>query len=92
MLVVSGGLVAERLGQARELRPLHADISAAARDLDALRRSGLGEAFLEARSDRMGHGDMGNAALAEKGALAPEGPVHELVNKDEAAWRKVLAE
>jgi hypothetical protein len=75
-----------------QLRPLHRQIGAAAMHGDArvLRRPFAG--VREARAGRVRHAHMRHTAGAEKGFLAREGAVDVLIDKDEIARRKLLAE
>ena len=79
------GLIAERFGERRELRPLHADIGPAVPARDALGFGGGEQAPAKERRDRMGHRDMRHAARAEEGRLAQIGAIDELVDHHEHA-------
>ena len=82
--------LAFRLGG--ELRPFHHQIGAAARHRQAERRGRRLQRVAEARADRVAHGDMGDAALAEEAFLACEAAVDELVDDDEMTGRQILAQ
>jgi hypothetical protein len=81
--VVAEVAIGRGLRVGRKLRALHAHIGAARAERDLFGRRGGRDAALEKRADRVRHGDVGDAAAAEEGALAPVGPVHELVDEDE---------
>src|SRR5581483_10221467 len=85
-------LVGHALGIGGELWPFHADISAAARHMDAFRLRRLGKMDTQPRRYRMRHRYMGDAALAEKGALALVRAVDELVDQHERAGRHLFLE
>ena len=59
---------------------------------DALALRRLFDPVNEPRTDRMGHRHMGDQPLAEKAALALEGPVDELIDEHEGARRQLLLE
>ena len=78
-----------RFGPGRELRALHDDVSAAARQADGL---GLGrrlDCVGERRTDRIGERNVRDAPGSEKALLARERPVDELVDENEMARRVV---
>ena len=85
-------LVGQAFGQRGELRPLHADIGAAAHHRDALGLRRRGEMDAQPRRHRMRHRDMRDAALAEERTLALVGAVDELVDQHEGAGRQLLLE
>ena len=85
-------LVGQAFGEAGELRTFHADISAALHGRDALGLGGGRQMHVQPRRHRMGHRDMGDAALAEERTLALVGAVDELIDQHEGAGRQLLPE
>jgi hypothetical protein len=85
-------LVGEALGERGELRALDANIGPVANDPNAFGARSFRKMDAQARADRMGHGYMCDAALAEERIGAVIGTVDELVDQHEGARRQLLLE
>ena len=78
------------LGPRRELRPLHDEVGAAARDGNALRPRRRLDQIDQHRAHRIGHRHVRHAARPEEAFLAREGAVDELVDQHEMPGRELL--